>query len=325
MFKHQQSINILWVMVTHILKGTSTKAHTHEYYHLTHVHNGTLVYNIGGKIYHVKPGETILIPPGVSHSQDDILDDLAIASEIKFVLGDTTLHKMLRAVPMVVPATDEATGLLDRIVSESILFNAVSQACMHSYLNALLYIWARDYHKENGDEDTVGVFDTSGFSPLTKSILKYLEDNYSGNVNLQALADELGYNKFYICNAFKQDTGSTIFECLAILRVRHAAELISYSELSLENVGSRVGFSSISHFNRVFKAITGIPPGQYRRHYPAEILTVERTEMDLNRDDYVGLVKPSYEEPFILSVLARQKISGEMLNMLAKKSSSEDL
>jgi AraC-like DNA-binding protein len=264
---------------------------------------------------------TLLAPPGVVHAQEGVKDELAVASEIKFVLSDVHLKKMLGSAPVLIPSAQETMGLIERIVTESVRFSTVSQSFIHSYLNALLHIWAQEYSPEEGESS--GIFDTAGFSQLTKSILRFLEDNYSGNVSLQTLADKLGYNKFYICNAFKQDTGITIFDCLSLIRVRHAAELISYSEMPLESVGASVGFSSISHFNRVFKQTAGIPPGQYRRHYPAEILIVEQTEMAFDKDVYTGVVKNHYAEPFIVSVLARQKISGEMLSQIIKKSSDE--
>lgn len=323
MLNKQQGLNILWVTVTHTLKGTRVKPHTHEYYHLTHVNNGTLIYDVDGTVYHVEAGMTMLVPPGVSHAQEGVVEDLAIASEIKFVLTDSTLSGMLESAPILIPSSTEAVGLIDLIVAESVRLSAVSQDCIHSYLNAVLHLWAREYYRDDKEENFHSIFDTSGFSPLTISILNYLEMNYASNVNLQALADKLGYNKYYICNVFKKETGITIFDCLALIRVHHAAELISYSEMSLENVGSSVGFSSISHFNRVFKQIAGVPPGQYRRHYPAEILTVEHTEMNLDRAAYADLIKKDYAEPFIVSVLARQKISGDMLNQIIKKTSDD--
>jgi len=319
MLGHWYGINILWVTVTHAHQGISIKLHTHEYYHMTHVHKGTLIYNIEGEVYHVQPGTTVFVPPGVSHAQESVEKGLAVYNEIKFVISDSTLANMLVGVPVFIPSSAETTGLIERIVTESVRLTLTSQACIHSYLNALLHIWARGYSSQD-EEGSDSIFDTSGFSLLTKSVIKHLEENYSGNVSIRNLADELGYNKYYLCNAFKKDTGVTIFDCLALIRVRHAAELISYSEMSVENVGSRVGFANISHFIRVFKQIVGIPPGQFRRHYPAELFSMEQTEQDLDGVNN-GAVKQNYAEPFIVSVLARQKLSDDILGLIANKSS----
>jgi YesN/AraC family two-component response regulator len=261
----------------------------------------------------------VFVPPGVLHAQESVENDLAIYKEIKFVISDSTLANMLGDVPVFVQSSAETAGLIERIVTESVQFTLTSQACMHSYLNALLHIWAREYSSQD-EEGSDSIFDTSGFSLLTKSIIRHLEDNYSGNVSIQALADKLGYNKYYICNAFKKDTGATIFDCLALIRVRHAAELISYSEMSMESVGSSVGFANVSHFSRVFKQMVGIPPGQFRRHYPAEIFSMEQSENGLHGGNN-EVVKQNYAEPFIVSVLARQKLSDDILAQIANKSS----
>ena len=303
----KQGINILWVTVMHSRKGVSIKPHIHEYYHMTHVHSGTLIYNVGGITHYAGPGNTLLAPPGVTHSQEGVSDKLVVASEIKFVLTNSTLVKMLGTVPAMLPPSVEVTALIERIVSESVRVTSTSQDFMLSYLNAMLHMWAREYSPED-EEESFRIFDPGNFTPLTKTIMRYLEDNYRSNVNLQALADELGYNKYYICSAFKESTGRTIFDCLTLIRVCHAAELISYSEMSLDEVSKSVGFSSVCHFNRVFKQIVGIPPGQYRRHYPTELLTIDTADTAPEEDGVADTIKPIFAEPFIVSVLARKKI-----------------
>lgn len=49
-------------------------------------------------------------------------------------------------------------------------------------------------------------------------------------------------------------------------RVNHAKELMSLSELRLEDVAVQSGFSSLAHMCKVFKSVTGISPGTYRNN-----------------------------------------------------------
>lgn len=49
-------------------------------------------------------------------------------------------------------------------------------------------------------------------------------------------------------------------------RVNHAKELMSLSELRLEDVAAQSGFSSLAHMCKVFKSVTGMSPGTYRNN-----------------------------------------------------------
>jgi AraC-like DNA-binding protein len=48
--------------------------------------------------------------------------------------------------------------------------------------------------------------------------------------------------------------------------VAKARTLLARTNTPLLDIALTCGFSDQSHFNRVFKKHTGVPPGQYRRH-----------------------------------------------------------
>ena len=47
-------------------------------------------------------------------------------------------------------------------------------------------------------------------------------------------------------------------------RVNYAKELMTLSELRLEEIAAQSGFSSLAHMCKVFKSTTGTTPGAYR-------------------------------------------------------------
>lgn len=51
-------------------------------------------------------------------------------------------------------------------------------------------------------------------------------------------------------------------------RLHHAARLLESTDLSVERVAAASGFASPFHFNRVFRARYGTPPGAYRATGP---------------------------------------------------------
>jgi AraC-like DNA-binding protein len=111
--------------------------------------------------------------------------------------------------------------------------------------------------------------------------------------------------------AFKKDTGFTILDCLNTIRIRRAAELIVYSDHGFAQVADMCGFTSVTHFNRVFLKYVGITPGQCRRAYPANIL--------FGTGD--GSANPSNR--FMYSVLAHKTITPKMIRDLGTSESKK--
>jgi transcriptional regulator GlxA family with amidase domain len=71
---------------------------------------------------------------------------------------------------------------------------------------------------------------------------------------------------------FKAATGLTLIEQLQNLRIEEAKRLLEQGEMPIDEISDAVGYMDISFFRRLFKRLTGLPPGQYRRMFqPIEI------------------------------------------------------
>ncbi len=69
---------------------------------------------------------------------------------------------------------------------------------------------------------------------------------------------------------FKAATGSTLIEYLQNLRVERAKQLFEEGDIPIEEVSVEVGYQDVSFFRRLFKRLTGLSPGQYRRMFQAQ-------------------------------------------------------
>jgi len=106
--------------------------------------------------------------------------------------------------------------------------------------------------------------DESVWPPFCRRIADYIKENYTSDVDLDAVADHLGYNKNYICGIFKKGTNLTIMDYLKRVRIERACEWIEMSDYSFQQICLMAGFGSIHNFNKVFKRVTGMTPGQYK-------------------------------------------------------------
>ncbi|MFC5470939.1 response regulator [Cohnella suwonensis] len=96
-------------------------------------------------------------------------------------------------------------------------------------------------------------------------ILGFIESNYAQDLSLDRLAEHLNLHPNYISSLFSKETGTTFVQYLNTVRIREAKkQLTEYPYLSVNVIGSRVGFENRHYFNKVFKKYSGMTPGQYR-------------------------------------------------------------
>ena len=70
-----------------------------------------------------------------------------------------------------------------------------------------------------------------------------------------------------LCRFFKMNTGITLFEYLNKIKTDFACKLLMNKDLVILDVCLDSGFNNISHFNKQFKKITGVPPSEYRKRF----------------------------------------------------------
>ena len=84
-------------------------------------------------------------------------------------------------------------------------------------------------------------------------------------VSTRQTAGALHLTESYFCRLFHRVTGMTFHEYVAEVRVEHAKALLLNSSRSVGDVAFAAGFQTLSGFNHVFKAKTGMTPSQFRR------------------------------------------------------------
>lgn len=68
----------------------------------------------------------------------------------------------------------------------------------------------------------------------------------------------------YMANLFSETTGYTIQQFIIIQKIERAKELITYNELSLSAIATKLHYSSLGHFSNQFKKVTGLTPSFFK-------------------------------------------------------------
>ena len=97
----------------------------------------------------------------------------------------------------------------------------------------------------------------------TEEIATYIDNNFCEKITLDDLCFLFGTNKTTLCKNFKSTYNETIIDYINKLRIKKAKELLRQGDLNLTQLSSRVGFSSIHYFSKIFKSYEKKSPSEY--------------------------------------------------------------
>jgi two-component system, response regulator YesN len=103
-------------------------------------------------------------------------------------------------------------------------------------------------------------------NPIIKSILRYVHENYAGNISLKLLSDTFNINAAYLGQLFKNETGEMFTNYLNTVRVEKAKEFLLNTHLKVNEIAEKTGYVNQIYFIRIFRKVTGKTPLEFRGH-----------------------------------------------------------
>ncbi len=103
-------------------------------------------------------------------------------------------------------------------------------------------------------------------SSTAKKIISYLDDNYTcPDLSITMLSESLSLSASYISRIFKKETGQNVPDYIHSKRVRFAKDLLANTDLSVNDIALKVGYSTAWTMNRIFKRLVNMTPGAWRQ------------------------------------------------------------
>ncbi|MGM0237867.1 helix-turn-helix domain-containing protein [Enterococcus sp. AZ103] len=105
------------------------------------------------------------------------------------------------------------------------------------------------------------------YTQLTRMTIDYILGHLHYPIRIEELANYASVSKNYLSTKFHQNTGITITDFILEARLKEAAELLRFTQQTIQEISMSVGFSSPSYFASRFKKIYQISPKKYRERF----------------------------------------------------------
>lgn len=256
-------------------------------YELLYLKEGSAIITIEDKRYEAMPGDVFLIRPRQRHTIDCCNDVPVIQPHIHFDLQyqhnspdvfvsyktedrmlpehrslfrQDILSELFPQLPSHVHFSDSSLfeahffDLIEEFNHPSILAQVRQQWLFLRLLDLFISESSYSWHRVS----------SSGAENTAFRIKLYLDNNTSSRITLDNLALVLHMDKSYLVNLFKRFYGETPIAYHQKLRIEKARKMLMYTNLSITQIASTTGFSSIHDFDRVFRKVNNTTPSAYR-------------------------------------------------------------
>lgn len=98
-------------------------------------------------------------------------------------------------------------------------------------------------------------------------VLEWIETHAHRDLTLDEIARQAALSARTLNRRFQAETGQTPMQWVTGVRVRHAQQLLETTDLGVELIGRRVGFSSAANFREQFRRLAGVAPRRYRESF----------------------------------------------------------
>jgi len=115
-------------------------------------------------------------------------------------------------------------------------------------------------------EEASDTSDIKNAEKRVKEIIAYIKNNYGDcSLNMESIAHHIGLNSRYMLKVFKEQTGVLLKDYILKIRIDKAKELLQTTDMTIEAVARKCGYTSAHSFIRAFKRTCGMTPGELRQ------------------------------------------------------------
>lgn len=253
--------------------------HTHDFYEIYIYLSGSVKLFIEDRIYKVKRGDIIVIPPFTIHQLLPISPDQAEHEYDRIYLYVSTAclssfqfneHSLLQPIER---AAKEKRYHFH--IADPTDFERIFDSMMAIYQNSKTEFYGKEMLNRAQILQSITLLNkhilsdieprkTTHINPLIDEVLSYINEHYMESLTLESVAAHFYLNKYTLSKLFKKQTDRTLHNYILLKRISIAKQKITEGTAP-SAVYYEVGFKDYSTFYRAFLKMEQISPKEFAR------------------------------------------------------------
>lgn len=256
--------------------------HRHNYVEMSYVYEGTIKETINGKEIELMKGDLLILDTHTKHSikyttKNDMMINFGLNENtfnnnffsvfsnnnlvMSFVLNSLYESKKNQSYLLFKNCNDEIRYFLSKIAVEFVNGTKEKNLIMNNILQLLFIELVRGEH-----DNLISVSEDPDSYQFRSKLIEYIENNIQAP-SLQECAELFDYSVSYFSKLIKSKIGCNWTELLTDIRIQMVKNMLTNSDLTINEIAESVGFENKSFFFRVFKRREELSPSTYRKRY----------------------------------------------------------
>ncbi|MEK3720002.1 AraC family transcriptional regulator [Paenibacillus sp. FSL H8-0034] len=267
------------IYVNRVAESFHLGMHSHDFYEICYVGEGSGFHFIGGQCFPVRKGDVTFIPIGVSH----VFRPESPTAKTKLIVYNclfsqeavSHMQSILPWEPGSVPLDSmngdswlrhrEESDEFERIFSFlHQAFSAKKPGWQLLVYGGMLQLNGLLFHTARPMSNPASLPTLSASNEPFAQALAMMERDFAHPLTASMVASAIKVSERHLSRLIKARTGMTFVGLLQHLRIREACFLLRETTFKVSDIASRAGYQDIKFFNRLFKSKTGVTPRQYR-------------------------------------------------------------
>jgi len=232
---------------------------------------GQIEYAVDGKQAMLDDSQSVVLEPNtnVTANGHDV-ELLFLTFSASLVIQHASSMRLIPPKSIVTFTREHVRGdqkldaLLAEFTSELAVEKPGKEIVMRALVEQALVHLLRNYSTPRLSEELelsrVGLVDRR----IRRSV-ELMHTQLDQDLSLKELAAASYLSPFHFARLFKKLTGASPHNYLAGIRAARAQLLLAETDLSVTEIGARVGYLSGSHFTKAFRIATGATPREFRK------------------------------------------------------------
>lgn len=219
-------------------------------------------YTVGEKQYDLREGQGFLIEPEVqTFYQADRESPWSYmwigfsGTRAKEYLADLGLGG--NSLTFHCQQVSELKVMLENMIKRK-TYTVENEFLRESFLYQTFAILSRNLNIQNNSQN-----DTDNL--YVARAVEYIQNNFLEPIRVSDIADYVGISRGYLHKLFLEVLSQSPQDYLVSFRMTRGAELLSVTELSIEEIALSCGYADPLAFSKMFKRKMGVTPRQYRK------------------------------------------------------------